>query len=850
MSRFDPRAWSMQRPLTTVLLFFSMSAVLTWGNLRVEKGGILDSDVILQPDDPFRVMDRYVKDKAPEGFEGREFIPFVINTSNHPGPDAEKILQVTRAAQKAFGETVLSLATAPAYRDTGESLLDEPYVTKRNQTFSETQANEWRQRLAHDASVFGLLIGRDSSWASVVRYLPPGYDEIHEFRRTTEFVEGRSIPWWEWLWKKDIQPTEAWLGVSGWTMGRGLIDQGLNVDILTFVFLGVALTFPIFWATLGSCRAAVLGVGIMIVGGFIGTRGAMGLLGVPERVYSLLAYASVIVQGASFALHKFSAFKEAGDEDRRQRWLRARSVDGLIATTAGISAFGFATLWSFGLKPMRELGVSATIGVGWLLFLAMCVLPAFDIVTASRTASGRSSKTESTHAAKRRTFGLSLFSRWGRRMTTLLEAWAVRGQSAAIWCTVGQRPLAVIAGTCGMFVVVVVLFFQGAIPSYTRALEFIQGTLVEREARFLNQPGNVGFEFLDLLVEPTQGGGITNPHFLARAWELQTMLKTIPGSRETTSILGTLHQIAQESFKKALPETDEEVAAAFFLMESRLAPAIQRQLYFPGGVRISVSYGTDDSVELGRFRDAILALAHRSFSDLKVNTFNKVPLYPQVDQYVRAGKVSNVFVSQIGIAILCALIIGWRNRRLPHARLSPVLGGLAMSLPLLFATTVMGLTMWCFRIPLDMATAPIGALAINAATDFSLYLALVYQNSLSDHAPLPALRQSLQVEGKVILADCVLNTCCFLPLISSHFLPVRQLGWMMGLMLVACAIGSLVLMAALLPSCVKRKELRYGEALAPVRDSARSFLAFFPGSGRVDRASNRSVSASAVVAPR
>lgn len=386
MSRFDPRAWTIQHPLTTVLLFVVFFAVFVWGNAHVEKGGVLDSEVILRQDDPFRMMDRYVKDKVREGFEGREFISFVINMGIHSGPDAEKILQVTRAAQQAFGETVVSLATTPAYRDTGETLLDEPYVTKRNRTFSETQASEWRQRLAQDASVFGLLIGRDSSWASVVRYLPPGYDEIHEFRRTTEFVEGRSIPWWEWLWKKDIQPTEAWLGVSGWTMGRGLIDQGLNVDILTFVFLGVVLTFPIFWVTLGSCRAAILGVGVMIVGGFIGTRGAMGLLGVPERVYSLLAYASVIVQGASFALHKFSAFKEAEAEDRRGGWLGARSVDGLIATTAGISAFGFATLWSFGLKPMRELGVSAMIGVGWLLLLALFVLPAFDIVTASRPA--------------------------------------------------------------------------------------------------------------------------------------------------------------------------------------------------------------------------------------------------------------------------------------------------------------------------------------------------------------------------------------------------------------------------------------------------------------------------------
>jgi nucleoside-diphosphate-sugar epimerase len=152
-------------------------------------------------------------------------------------------------------------------------------------------------------------------------------------------------------------------------------------------------------------------------------------------------------------------------------------------------------------------------------------------------------------------------------------------------------------------------------------------------------------------------------------------LRGITGARETTSILFTLHQIARESFKKKLPGTDQEVEAAFFLIENHLAPSIQRQLYFPGGIRISVSHGMEDSVELGDFCEEVLALACREFPDL-------------------------------------------------------------------------------------------------------------------------------------IVADCLLNTFCFLPLITSHFLPVQQLGWMMGVMLVACAVGALIFMVALLPQCVVgRKEI-------------------------------------------
>ncbi len=847
MQRFTLCSWSIRYPVAVVVVFCLLSAVFIWGNSRVEKGGILDSDVILRQDDPFRVMDRYVQGKVREGFEGREFIPFILNTGVHSAEDAAKILRVTRAAQKTFGDAVLSLATTPEFRDTGEFLLDTPYVNDVTVTSfsSPSQIEEWKSHVAGDASVFGLLAGKDFSWTSVVRYLPPGYDEIKEFRRTVEFLEGREIPLWEWLWKKDIVPHESGVAASGWTMGRGLIDQGLNVDICFLILLGVVFTLPIFWVTLGSLRAAVLCGSVMVLGGFVWTRGAMGLLGVPERVFSLLAYASVIVQGTSFALHKFSALKESGEEDRKAGWRKACEVDGLILTTALISAFGFVTLWSFGLKPIRELGVSATLGVVWLFFLATVFLPAFDVLTASPTL-------EEDHSASHLLSGTtkcapSFLSLYLQKCAALYERLFARCINAAMWLADGSRPFIVLAGTGGLFVFVVLMFWHGGVPSRTRALEFIRGTSVEREARFLNQPGNVGFEFLDLLVEPRQGEEIKDPHFLARAWELQTQLKTISGSRETTSILGTVQQISHESFQKPLPETAEEASTVFLLIENRLTPGMQRQLYFPGGVRISVSYGTDDSVELGRFRDAVLELAHRSFPDLNVNVFNKVPLYPQVDKYVREGKITNIFSSQIGIALLCGFILWRYNRRLHTLRLAPVWGGLVMSLPLFFATAVMGLIMWFFQISLDMATASIGALTINAATDFSLYFVLTYQRLLNDSSPREALRKTIEGEGKLILADCLLNACCFLPLISSHFSPVRQLGWMMGVMLVACAAGSLLLMAALLPACVAQKEKASSEERAPLFDT--HFGDFVPvavWSCSIDRTGGRRSSASAV----
>jgi predicted RND superfamily exporter protein len=378
----------------------------------------------------------------------------------------------------------------------------------------------------------------------------------------------------------------------------------------------------------------------------------------------------------------------------------------------------------------------------------------------------------------------------------------------AVQLAVGNRPWVVVSTVCGFFGMAALLFATGHIESRTRALDYVRGTAVEKQARYLNAPGNPGFEFLDLLVEPAGAGDLYDPHFIARAWEYQHALRRMPDAREVISVLSSLHRIAQESYQRPLPNTRAEMDAAFQLLEGRLPVLVQKQLYFPHGVRVSVSYGFDDSVRLGRFCAAALALARHEFPDLKVSTFGTVPLYPQVDRYVREGKVANLFVSQGGLFILCCLVLAWRGWRRPGVRwVSPLRGGLAMSAPLFVATALIGLLMAALDIPLDIATASIGALAINAAQDFSLYLALAYQDALATRPPEAALGYAVAREGKIILADCVLNTCCFLPLVLSRFSPIAQIGWLMAVMLAACAVGTFFVMAPLLPRCVRLREV-------------------------------------------
>jgi hypothetical protein len=128
---------------------------------------------------------------------------------------------LTESVKKHFGNSVLSLAEIPAYHDTGTALADDPYITQDQIHGLDFRIGEWKQKVERDPGVHGVFVGRNFAWASVVRYLPPHHDEIMEFRRTVEFLEGRSIPWWEWYVKRDITPREPGVRVGGWVIGQG-----------------------------------------------------------------------------------------------------------------------------------------------------------------------------------------------------------------------------------------------------------------------------------------------------------------------------------------------------------------------------------------------------------------------------------------------------------------------------------------------------------------------------------------------------------------------------------------------------------------------------------------------------
>jgi hypothetical protein len=170
----DLRVWALAHPVSMLLLFIGLMLLMVWGNVRLQRGGMFTGEVILRSDDPYRAMDRYVHEqKAHEGFDGEETIPFFLNSGIRSAADLERVWRLTESVKKHCGKSVLSLAEIPAYHDTGTALADEPYITQDQIHGADFHMGEWKQTVERDPGVHGVFVGRNFALASVVRYLPP-----------------------------------------------------------------------------------------------------------------------------------------------------------------------------------------------------------------------------------------------------------------------------------------------------------------------------------------------------------------------------------------------------------------------------------------------------------------------------------------------------------------------------------------------------------------------------------------------------------------------------------------------------------------------------------------------------
>jgi len=259
--------------------------------------------------------------------------------------------------------------------------------------------------------------------------------------------------------------------------------------------------------------------------------------------------------------------------------------------------------------------------------------------------------------------------------------------------------------------------------------------------------------------------------------------------RTNASLMGLNYSAYRTALRTGrLPLTNEDVERAFkVLSQSSQAPISERVDEEHRTARVTVFIRDADYSRI----DNVLRAADREMSDQglghKIVPFGDGWISYLTVRLLVEGQVSSILLALLTDLILITLLL--RSVRMGLIAILPV----AFSLLLVLAALALAGT------PLGIANSMFAGIALGIGLDFAIHLTTAYRERLRQGIPAgEALRSTLELTGPAVCVSAASITAGFSVLMLSEIAPNVQLGVMICLCLVTCAVTTLLLIPSLL----------------------------------------------------
>lgn len=274
------------------------------------------------------------------------------------------------------------------------------------------------------------------------------------------------------------------------------------------------------------------------------------------------------------------------------------------------------------------------------------------------------------------------------------------------------------------------------------------------------------------------------------------------GGLESVSKPNSIVQLVEElnwavSGNRGIPETRDEVAQLWFLLEGRSELG---QLVSSDGneALITAMYRDQDSGKVARIVAAVDAESARLKSDaVSFAQCGSAAVYHRVDVGIMQSQLASIAVGALAMLVCDIFLIG------------SLAGGLIGVAPVIFTLfALFGLMGWT-GLPLDVATVLIGSVSLGMGIDYSIHYIHRFTEERKLHAdPVDAAAAALSGSGRAIAINVVTVAVGFLALLAGNLLPLRRFGILVSYTMIVSGSVSLTLLPALLLSFPQAYEAR------------------------------------------
>ncbi|MCK9987136.1 MAG: uncharacterized protein AzoDbin1_03608 [Azoarcus sp.] len=578
--------------------------------------------------------------------------------------------------------------------------------------------------------------------------------------------------------------------VIGFAKLIGDLIAGLE-KVALFFLIAVVIAVSIIYSYTRCIRSTVLVLGCSIMA-VIWQLGLVSLFGYQLDPYSMLVPFLVVAIGVSHGAQKMNGIMQ--DIGRGTHRLVAARYTFRRLFLAGMTALladvvGFAVLMIIDIPVIRELALTASIGVGVLIFTNLILIPVMlSFIGVTPAAAKRSLAVEQTANATPHGFdlvwrGLEKFTR--RR-----------------WAT-GSLVVALVLGVAG-FATSLRLQIGDLDPG---APELREDSRYNRDNAFVTSNYGISSDVFAVMMK-TPDDGCRSYETLVEIDRLDWALAQVPGVQRTASLAGTVRSYMAGMFEGS-PKW-----ATISDNQSLIDPQINNAVswnseFLNSNCSISpvLAYLADHkAATLDGVVQAATAFAERHGSEERqiLLAAGNAGVDAVTNIVVREANRKMLFYVYAAVALLC--LVTFRSWRAVIVAL----------LPLVLTSVLAEALMVHLGIGIKVATLPVVALGVGIGIDYAIYLLsvqLVFQRS--GHSVGEAYRRALATTGKVV---ALVGVTLAAGVVTWAWSPIKfqaDMGILLTFMFMWNMLGALILVPAL-----SHFLLRGESRAAPVADGS------------------------------
>ena len=752
--------WILEHPKTVLFLLFVLTAMAVnqMRSIHIET----DTDAMLP-----KHSDAYINKQVLDEKFGSSDLVIIGLINKQDGVYNKHTLSLVQELTDWLGEQpllrtlslndLLSLATIKDIRGSASGLDVEPFMDGVPET--QEEIDFLKQRMREFGIYEDVIVSKDGvGTVLAVRPQPNAretYADIYD------------------LVKNKVEELEARGGneeffISGRPVIEGVFGVYMPQEMTRMQPIIIALLILLLYISFRTPR----GVGLPLLTVLIAEVWTIGTMaGLGYDIYTITTMLPILIMaiGIADAVHFLSRerllahFSEYTHRKERIVEVMHELWKPMVMTSV-TTGVGFLSMLSSDLPPIREFGIFAAVGIAYALIVTMTLFPAALMLLSEKVG----------HADRKPLF------------TDYVE-WSSKAIIA--------YPKRIMA----FFAVLVVVSVYGATlikVDASMVAQFKPDDPIRHADTVLNEHF-AGTTSLDIMIDTGKENGLLEPDFLQKIVDLQTEIEKNPIVGDTSSIAEFL-MIMNKALNEDNPEyyrvpDSSDLAAQYLLLYSFSGAPDDFEKFMTSDYRqahVVINMKSDSTDAVATILNDLQGKTDVWFPEsegYKVDWAGTGYTLDALAKMIIGGQITSLALSIFAIFLLCWLMF----KRLLIAFVAMI--------PVSLAVTVNYGTMGNLGIPLDLATALVGSMALGIGVDFAIhYLHRYHEESIANNTYEESVINTNRSVGHAILFNTIVVVGGFLVLLSAALYPQMKLGALIAATMIICYGATVYLFPVLL----------------------------------------------------